>query len=214
MKILLLEDDEMLQETLQEILEDEGYEVDTASTSDEVLDLTFENSYDLYVFDIGVPGMDGTDLLKALRDGEDTTPAIFVSARVDMEWISKGFKSGAFDYIKKPFYPEELLIRIENRLNSGEDITKDFLECGRWRYYPKKHLLESDIESVTLSGNAEKIVSILFEAKGEVVDKNLLFDILNTPSDVALRVAVNSLRKKTGLPIKSVRGVGYIIEEC
>lgn len=214
MKILLLEDDDMLRDTLFEILEDEGYEVDTASTSDEVLDLTFENSYDLYVFDIGVPGMDGTELLRALREGEDSTPAIFVSARVDMEWISRGFKSGAFDYLKKPFYPEELLIRIDNRLKSGEDITKDFMECGRWRYYPEKHLLESDNDSVTLSGNAEKIVAILFEAKGKVVDKSVLMDILSTPSDVALRVAVNSLRKKTGLPVKSIRGVGYTVEEC
>ena len=214
MKILLLEDDEMLQETLKELLEDEGYDVDVASTSDEVLDLTFENSYDLYVFDIGVPGMDGTELLRALREGEDTTPTIFVSARVDMEWIAKGFKSGAFDYIKKPFYPEELLIRIKSRLDRDEDDVNDFIECGRWRYYPNKHILEVDGESIALSGNAEKIVSLLFESKGQVVDRDVLLDVLNKPSDVALRVAINSLRKKTNLPIKSIRGVGYILEEC
>ena len=214
MKILLLEDDDMLRETLEEMLEDEGYEVDVASTSDEVLDLTFENRYDLYVFDIGVPGMDGTELLKALREGEDDTPAIFVSARVDMEWISKGFKSGAFDYIKKPFYPQELLLRIESRLKKANDNLDDFLECGEWRYYPSKHMLESHTDSITLSGNADKIVSMLFKAKGNVVDKESLLDILNTPSDVALRVAINSIRKKTGLPIKSVRGVGYSIEGC
>ncbi len=214
MKILLLEDDEMLQETLQEMLEDEGYEVDVASTSDEVLDLTFENRYDLYVFDIGVPGMDGTELLRALREGEDDTPTIFVSARVDMEWINKGFKSGAFDYIKKPFYPEELLIRIKSRLQSSDNVSNEFMECGQWRYYPSKHILESNIDSITLTGNANKIVSMLFEARGRVVDKESLLNILNTPSDVALRVAINSLRKKTGLPIKSHRGVGYSLEEC
>ncbi len=214
MKILLLEDDEMLGETLQEMLEDEGYDVTLATTSDEVLDLTFENSYDMYVFDIGVPGMDGTELLKALREGEDKTPAIFVSARVDLEWISKGFESGAFDYIKKPFYPEELLIRIKTRLDSNTNNEK-FLACGSWKYYPEFHKLQTpQDESIVLTGVAEKLVQALFEARGQVVDRERLMDILQTPSDVALRVAINSLRKKTGLPIKSIRGVGYIIEEC
>ena len=214
MKILLLEDDVMLGETLQEMLEDEGYDVTLATTSDEVLDLTFENSYDLYVFDIGVPGMDGTELLKALREGEDTTPAIFVSARVDMEWISKGFESGAFDYLKKPFYPEELLIRIKNRLNQNSDNGGNFLKCGSYKYYPELHKVETPNTSVVITGVGEKLVQTLFEANGEVVDRERLMDILQTPSDVALRVAINSLRKKTGLPIKSIRGVGYIIEEC
>jgi len=212
MKILLLEDDEMLGETLKEMLEEEGYDTVWCKTSDEVIDITFEEKFDMYVFDIGVPGMEGTDLLRALREGEDDTPAIFVSARVDIESIAEGFRAGAFDYIKKPFYPEELLIRIKNRLNPK--LESNFIECGEWKYYPKEHKIVHNFEEIVVSGVTEKLIEILFNAKANPVDKNFLIDTLQMPSAVALRVAINTLKKKTGLPVKSVRGVGYFIEGC
>jgi DNA-binding response OmpR family regulator len=103
-KILLLEDDYELAETLQELLEDHGYSVDLVHTGNAAIDLSYENSYDLYVFDINVPDISGIELLESLRNAEDTTPTIFISALVDLNTIAKGFEVGADDYIKKPFF--------------------------------------------------------------------------------------------------------------
>ena len=111
-RILLLEDDYELGETLKELLESHDYEVDLVENGDDAVDASYDNSYDLYVFDINVPDINGLDLLKSLREADDKTPAIFISALVDLNSITKGFEVGADDYIKKPFFPEELLIRL------------------------------------------------------------------------------------------------------
>jgi len=104
-KILLLEDDRALGETLEELLREDGYDVDWVIDGAEAADKTFEQKYDLYIFDINVPEIDGFDLLESLRNAKDDTPTIFISALVDIKTIAKGFELGADDYIKKPFFP-------------------------------------------------------------------------------------------------------------
>jgi len=108
-KILLLEDDILLAQTLEELLEFEGFEVTLVGRGNDAIDVTYENSFDLYVFDINVPDINGLELLQSLRDASDTTPTIFISALVDLNSISKAFSIGADDYIKKPFFPEVLV---------------------------------------------------------------------------------------------------------
>jgi len=112
MKILLLEDDQTLSETLQHFLVRAGYTVDTALSMEEAEDLTYENRYDLYLLDINLPEGSGLELLRALRYAEDETPTIFITALADMQSMSDSFELGAIDYIKKPFDPQELLIQI------------------------------------------------------------------------------------------------------
>ncbi len=105
-KILLLEDDVLLAETIQELLESQDYSITLVTTGNEAVDITYDNSFDLYIFDINVPDINGLDLLESLRAADDTTPAIFISALVDINSISKAFEIGADDYIKKPFFPD------------------------------------------------------------------------------------------------------------
>lgn len=100
MKLLLLEDDQILSETLEHFLTRAGYDIDVALTMEEAEDLSFENKYDLYLLDISLPEGSGLELLEALRYAEDNTPTIFITAMRDMDSISKGFKLGAMDYIK------------------------------------------------------------------------------------------------------------------
>jgi len=107
MKILLLEDDAILAESIKEYLEIEDYCVDISSSGEDVFDKTFEIKYDLYILDINVPGTNGFDTLRALRESDDTTPAIYISALTDIDSIHQGFDIGAIDYIKKPFDPED-----------------------------------------------------------------------------------------------------------
>ncbi len=112
-KLLLLEDDPNLSKSLIKYLKLNGYEVDWAKNGEEAMDFSYKNSYDLYLFDINVPLLNGVDLLTELRNAEDFTPTIIISAMVDIESVTKGFIAGADDYVKKSFDPEELLIRIK-----------------------------------------------------------------------------------------------------
>jgi len=208
--ILLLEDDQALGETLKAMLEEEGYTVEWATRGNEVLDWTFEKRYDLYVFDIGVPDMDGLQLLDALRDADDKTPALFISARTDIASILKGFESGAYDYIKKPFFPEELLIRIRSRFADQNRL----ITCGEYRYNPSERVLYKKGEPLSLGEVQTALLHLFMTNIGRVVDKADLMEALHHPSDAALRVAVNKLKQTTRLPIRNIRSVGYTLESC
>jgi len=208
-KILLLEDDYELAETLQELLEDNGYRVDTVHNGNDAIDSSYEKSYDLYVFDINVPDISGIELLESLRDADDKTPAIFISAMVDLNTIAKGFEVGADDYIKKPFFPEELLIRIKAKLSSK---TKE-IKYNNLHYFPQKRELYIDDKLVSLGEVQECLCDIFMHNIGNVLDKSILMECLVHPSDTALRVALNKFKKITGLAIKNVRGIGYILEK-
>ena len=208
-QILLLEDDIALAQTLQELLEDAGYSVDMVHTGNNAIDATYEGRYDLYIFDINVPDISGIELLESLREADDKTPTIFISALVDLNTIAKGFEVGADDYIKKPFFPEELLIRVNAKLaHKNHDIKYKNLT-----YSPSKRLLYKDDTLVPLGEVQECLCDVFLHNIGSVVDKTVLMDCLTQPSDTALRVALNKLKQTTGLPIKNVRGVGYTLEK-
>ena len=209
-KILLLEDDIELAQTLKELLEQNSYDVVMVHNGNDAIDESYENSYDLYVFDINVPDMSGIELLESLRNAEDGTPAIFISALVDLNTIAKGFEVGADDYIKKPFFPEELLIRIKAKLHqtSHKEIVLNDL-----RYLPQTKQLYKSGKLVTLGEVQECLCDIFMSNIGNILDKLILMDCLLHPSDTALRVAINKLKQTTGLEIKNVRGVGYILEK-
>ncbi|WP_373035178.1 response regulator transcription factor [Sulfurimonas sp.] len=207
-KILLLEDDFLLAQTLQELLASEGYDVTLATSGDSAIDETYENSFDLYVFDINVPDISGLELLKSLRDADDKTQTIFISALVDIESISKAFEIGAEDYIKKPFFPEELLIRVNAKLSSkNSNIKYNSLE-----YNPQSKLLKKDGHALGLGETQEKLFDIFIQNIGQVLDKEILMECLEKPSPTALRVAITKLKQTTGLNIKNLRGIGYILE--
>ncbi len=207
-KILLLEDDLPLAETLQELLEENGYNVDLATTGDEAADLSYENRYDLYVFDINVPEIDGFKLLEGLRDASDKTPTIFISAMVDVEHISKGFELGAQDYLKKPFFPEELLIRVKAKLSKPDTL----FVYGDFSYNEQKNEFKKANIRISLGDVQQELFKQFYHNQGDVVDKAVLLDCLESPSSTALRVAINKLKQTTGLPIENVRGVGYVLE--
>ena len=208
-KILLLEDDRLLAETLHEMLEENTYEVDLAVTGDEAADLSYENSYDLYIFDINVPDIDGFELLDSLRNANDQTPTIFISALVDIKNIAKGFELGAEDYLKKPFFPEELLIRVKAKL----PLTSDLFISGDFSFDEQNNAYTYKGERLSLGNSQQALFKSLYENRGKVVDKEILLECLENPSSTALRVAINKLKQTTGLSVENLRGVGYVLEE-
>jgi len=209
MKILLLEDDIVLAETLCEILIQHGFDVATVEKGQDAIDMTFENSYDIYLFDINLPDMNGIDLLKSLKEADDQTPAIFISANEDIETIAKGFEVGAEDYIKKPFVPEELLIRLNAKLSRKMVICYQNI-----RYNTVSGDIFLDDKKVYLSYAQFKLVDMLFRNMDKAVTKDELLDVTEYHSDNALRVAITKLKTLLNIEIKNIRGVGYTIESC
>jgi DNA-binding response OmpR family regulator len=207
MKILLLEDDPILSETLAYFLSQEGYSVDVALTMEEAEDLTFDNSYDMYLLDINLPTGSGLELLESLRYADDNTPTIFITALTDMSSISKGFELGAIDYIKKPFDPEELLIRLQAKLQKG------ILYYGDIEYDPEAQTLRKHGEVLDIGNVQYRIFTTLLTHCDCVVSKVTLQECLEQCSDTALRVAITKIKQKLDIDIKNIRGKGYILEK-
>ena len=209
MKVLLLEDDTILSQTLCEILNQHDFEVTAVEKGQDAIDMTFKNSYDIYLFDINLPDINGIDLLKSLKEADDQTPTIFISANDDIGTIAKGFEVGAEDYIKKPFMPEELLIRLNAKLSNKMVILHKTI-----RY----NTLSGDIfigdKKIYLSYAQFKLVDILFRNIDRTVLKDELLEVTEYHSDNALRVSITKLKTLLDIEIKNIRGVGYTIEQC
>jgi len=214
MKILLLEDDTVLGESLQEFLEMEGFEVEHVTRGEEVYDRTFEARYDLYILDINVPDINGLEVLKELYEAEDRTPAIYISALTDIRSITQGFDLGAIDYLKKPFDPEELLLRIRRHFQQTLEPASRLLQYGNLRFEPESGKIQKvDGESFYLGEIQGRIFQTLLEREGQLVPTRDLLDLLERSNLNALRVTMAKLKKKLGITITNVRGQGYLLEK-
>jgi len=206
-KLLLLEDDPALAKSLIKYLSRHGYTLDWVRDGEEALTFSYEHRYSLYLFDINVPRLSGLDLLKALRDGEDRTPTIIISALVDVGSITQGFIAGADDYLKKPFDPEELLIRIKAKTST----LKEQLTYHDYTLDLTTQELFLRGEPLYLSEVQKSLFVALLRHHPNPVPKATLLDLLEKPTDLALRVNIAKLKKHLTLTIKNIRGVGYQI---
>ena len=219
MKVLLLEDDIALADVISEYLEDSGFDLDLVYDGEEALTYAYESKYDLYIFDVNVPVIKGFDLRKTLRDNGDATPTIFVTSLNDIDDVSKGFESGADDYIKKPFELAELLLRIKNiqkrsftqqrssTIQIDDNITFDL----------ETELLSTGHESISLPQKELKLLKHFLQHPNEVVTFENLYKVLwdydETVSSESLRAHIKNLRKHfTHDMIQNLRGVGYRFE--
>lgn len=207
MRILLLEDDQIFGETLEIFLERENYEVTWITTVEEAEEITFAQKFDLYLFDINLPDGRGLELLEGLRHAEDETAVIFITALTDLHAMEKGFKLGATDYIKKPFDPQELLIRIEAKFNEKS------IKYRNVAYHHDSRTITVDKKIVNLGTVPTKIFAKLINRIGELVSKEELYRCLEEPSDNALRFNIAKIKQKLSVDIKNVRGRGYMLED-
>ena len=211
MDILLIEDDKLLAQSLSEFLKEEGFNVDVGYDTEDALNLTFDNHYDLYLFDINLNGESGLKIVKELKEAEDYTPVMFITALTSLDTIAEAFELGAVDYIKKPFHPQELVIRIKSKFheNGGDD---EKLRYKNLELDPKNYTIRIDGHHETIGEVQFKILQQLIENQNQVVTKEELLCIMHNPSDVALRVTINKLKNKFDIPIKNIRGKGYTLE--
>jgi len=210
-KILLLEDDAVLSETLMELLESEGFEVVHVENGEMALDSTFVKKFDLFLLDVNVPFLNGFEFLKSLREASDMTPAIFITALTDVSSLAKGFDVGADDYIKKPFDFDELLVRINALLKKAYHTYSNEIVVDNFRFVIEKNELYNKSEFIALAPYDLEITKLLFQNINKTLSKEIIFQSLNHGSEMsegALRVHINKLRK-TGLPITTIKGIGY-----
>jgi len=210
-KILLLEDDKILSETLVELLESEGFVITHVEDGEMALDVTFVSDFDLLLLDVNVPFINGFEFLKSLRDSGDSTPAIFITALSDVASLSHGFEVGADDYIKKPFDFDELSIRINALLRKSYNSYNNRVVLGEFTFDIEKDELYKNGEFIKLSPYELELTKLFFKNIDKTVAKEYIFDELSNGSEMSegsLRVHITKLRK-TGLPITTIKGIGY-----
>ena len=210
-KILLLEDDNLFNETLQDFLEEEGFSIDSALDPYSALELTYERNYDLYLFDVNLPYESGFDLLNKLRQSGDMTPVIFLTSRDDKASLTQGFETGADDYMKKPIDLDELLLRIRALLR--RQVRKERITIGDYSLDMVAKALFHNNEELDVTKKAVELLVLLVQADGEVVSsdtiKNRLWAAGQNASDGSLRVYITQLKKYFPDAIVNIRGVGY-----
>lgn len=219
MKILLLEDDIALADILSEYLEDNSFDLDLVYDGEDALSNAYETKYDLYIFDVNVPAIKGFDLLKMLRDNGDSTPTIFVTSLNDIEDVSKGFESGADDYLKKPFELAELLLRVKNiQKRSFTQQRSSVIQIDKNITFDiDTELLITDNETISLPQKELKLLKHFLQHPNEIVTFENLYKVMwdydENVSSESLRAHIKNLRKHlTQDMIQNLRGVGYRFE--
>ena len=215
-KILLLEDDANLNETVTEFLEDEGYEVSATYDGYEAQDKIYESKFDLLLLDVNTPGIDGFSLLKEARDNNVVAPSIFITSLNGVDDLERGFQSGCDDYIRKPFVLKELSIRIETLLRRGFfHEANEMISLGEnIEYNTKSNELLVNGVAETLGNKESALFKLFMKQPNEVLSHERIYkelwDYDEDPSDTALRTYIKNIRKIIGKDrIVSIKKQGY-----
>lgn len=218
MKILIVEDEAPLRETMAARLSREGLLVETAADGEEGLRKLRLGEYSAAIVDLGLPHMSGGELIEAARAEGKTLPVLILTARASWEDKVKGLRTGADDYLVKPFHVEELLARIQAMVRRSAGWARPVLECPPYSLDLSAQRLTRDGEEISLTNYEYKVLEHLMMHAGSLVSKTELSEHLyheeaDRESNV-LEVFVGRLRKKldpdgTIHPIETVRGRGY-----
>lgn len=211
MKILLLEDNQRLNATIVKRLEAKNHKVDTFIDGKEAYD-ALDNGYMCFILDINVPSLDGIEILKKIRDFYHETPVIIISSSVELEVIRDAYNYGCNDFIKKPFFIDELEIKIEKLCNIRNDIVDLGHNC---QFDFRTSLLRiGDLEE-HLSRKERLLLNVLITEKGKVVSFDKIQAMVwegNFASLDSIRSLMRRLRKKIPFEcIETVVDVGYIL---
>lgn len=213
MKILLVEDETELLKSIAERLSTIGYYVDTASSGEEALEYILAEEHDLYIFDLNLPDMTGFDILKYLNKERGNSKVLILTANSNIESKVEGFELGASDYLTKPFYFEELEMRVKALLKRNFNLEDVKISCGELEFDTKKRILYVRGEELKLTKKETAIIEyLLFNKERIVTTEDLLAHAWDSEVDYfsnSIRVHLATLRKK----IKEVLGYNPIINK-
>ncbi len=217
--ILLLEDDELFSSSLIDYLEEfSKINITHVNNSMKMLELIYENKYDLYLLDINLPDINGIDLLKEIRDAKDETPTIFLTSYKDKETLKQGFKNGADDFLTKPFDMDELLLRINSLMKRVKKQT--LVKLGNIEFNFDTKEVSVDGEIIKFSLKALELFELFYQNNNAIVTKDMIINRLwttnETYSEGSIRVYVTSIKKLFAnsnlFHISNIKNIGYKIE--
>jgi two-component system, OmpR family, copper resistance phosphate regulon response regulator CusR len=217
-RILIAEDEARIASFLQKGLRANGFTTDTAADGESALRLARSGRFDLLILDIGLPEMDGFDVLRQLRASGSTLPVVILTARDHVEDTVAGLEGGADDYITKPFRFEELLARVRVRLRGDGAAEPTILHCGDLALDLRTRQAIVQERAVDLSAREFALAEVFFRHPGQVLSREQLLSHVwgydFDPGSNIVDVYVGYLRKKLGKDrIASVRGMGYRLEK-
>lgn len=223
MKILIVEDETKTGEYLRQGLREAGYAVDLARTGTDGLHLGLEGDHDVIVLDVMLPGLNGWQVLQALRQHGRDTPVLFLTARDQVDDRVKGLELGADDYLVKPFSFAELLARVRTILRRGRTAMEaSSLKVADLELDLLRRRVTRSGRRIDLTAKEFGLLELLMRRQGEVLPRSLIASQvwdMNFDSDTnVIEVAVRRLRTKIdeGFEpklIQTVRGMGYVLEE-
>jgi len=215
--ILIVDDDDKIRDLLKDFLTDNNFLTSTAVNAEEALEKLNFISFDLIIIDIMMPGMNGYELTKKIREST-LVPLIHLTAMGETENIIHGLEIGADDYIGKPFEPKELLLRIKNILNkTSKKPNKERIQLDSLILDLKNGKIKGGSKDLSLNDNEIKILSVLSSNPGESFSREHLIKTLGFTQERTLDVCINRLRQKIEknpkIPkfLKTKRGSGYVL---
>jgi two-component system, OmpR family, response regulator len=218
MRLLVVEDEPMLQRQLQDVLERAGYAVDMAPDGEEGHFLGSTESYDAVVLDIGLPKMDGLRVLSQWRKEGHSMPVLLLTARDSWSDKVAGLDAGADDYLAKPFKMEELQARLRALIRRATGNASSELMCGPISLDTRTSRVAVNDETIRLTAQEYKLLAYLMHNKAKVVSRTELtehiYDQDFDRDSNTIEVFITRIRKKLGTDlIRTVRGLGYVLED-
>ncbi len=222
MRILVVEDEPKAAAYLQRGLEENGFVVDVAARGDDGLHLALSVAYDVLILDVMLPGLDGWDIVAAVREEKRQTPVLFLTAKDAVDDRVKGLELGADDYLVKPFAFSELLARVRSLIRRGPARLPDTMTVADLEVDALRHRASRAGQRLDLTPKEFSLLSLLARRSGEVLSRTLISEQVwdvNFDSDTnVVDVHVRRLRAKVDDPfdtklIHTVRGVGYVLEQ-
>lgn len=216
MKILLLEDDILLNEAITQYLSSAGHSISSVRDGDVCLKILEREAFDLLVFDINVPNIDGLTILATLHEQKKMIPVIFISTLIDIEEISRAFELGCFDYLKKPFHLKELSLRID-RISQAIQVQRKHKRLSTsYGFNCENQTLYFNNEPQVLSKRQSQIIEFLAHNRGVVCSYEMFMEEVwsDVEVDVAtIRAEINRLKNNLKEDfIINIRGVGYMVK--
>jgi DNA-binding response OmpR family regulator len=222
MRLLVVEDNEQLAELLTKGLQTAGYETDVLSNLEEARTVLRTTHYAALILDLGLPDGDGLALVREIRHRNDPTPVMVLTARGGLHDRVHGLRSGADDYLVKPFPLEELIARLEAQLRRSGHLFGSSLRLANLEFDTRNRQASIDSEPQVLSARETAVLELLMRSKGRVVSKKQVEDhIFGHSGDVAsnaIEVYVHRLRRQLAekgarVKVQTIRGVGYLLAE-
>ncbi|WP_336959715.1 response regulator transcription factor [Sphingobium aquiterrae] len=219
MRFMIVEDDASLARGMEALLGAAGFTVDIFSTGEEAIDIAMSEPYSAIILDLGLPDMDGLEVLQTMRRRGITTPIMILTARDSLADRVDGLDKGSDDYLSKPFHPRELESRVRALVRRGQGTPDPVLKIGRLAFNRSSRTVYLDDMAIDLRRRELAVLEVLMGRPGKIVAKERLsaevFNFNDAVAPNALEVYVGRLRRKlmpNGPVIRTVRGLGYMID--